>query len=108
MGRECIEFGHDVSGHDRLSCMKDTEIPMGKQKILDDLGERIRALISESPAHDLERNLRSLLASLFTRLDLVTREEFDVQSAVLARTREKLTRLEARLAELEQAGREQR
>ena len=51
---------------------------------------------------DLERNFRSLLAGAFERLDLVTREEFDVQRKVLQRTREKLTALEAELKILEE------
>lgn len=50
---------------------------------------------------DLERNFRSLLGSAFERMDLVTREEFDVQRKVLERTREKLTALEARVATLD-------
>lgn len=50
---------------------------------------------------DLEKNFRSLLSAGFERMDLVTREEFDLQTAVLERTREKLERLETRLAELE-------
>jgi BMFP domain-containing protein YqiC len=50
---------------------------------------------------DVEKNLRGALQGLFAKLDLVTREEFEVQTAVLARTREKLTALEARVAELE-------
>jgi hypothetical protein len=49
----------------------------------------------------VQRNLRALLQTSFARLDLVTREEFDVQQQVLARTREKITVLEARLAKLE-------
>ena len=75
---------------------------MVSQKLLDELGTKIRGLLAGSPAQDVENNVRAMLASVFARLDLVTREEFDVQSAVLARTREKLTRLEAKLAELEQ------
>ena len=51
---------------------------------------------------ELEKNFRSVLRGGLTRLDLVTREEFEVQRAVLARTREKLEALEAKLAELEQ------
>jgi len=58
--------------------------------------KRLRAL-----GDDLERNFRSLLAAGFERMDLVTREEFDLQAAVLERTREKLEALEARIAELE-------
>ena len=75
---------------------------MADQKLLDEVGARIRELLANSPARDFERNLQAMLTSLFARLDLVTREEFDVQREVLARTREKLTRLEAKLAELEQ------
>lgn len=71
------------------------------QKILNDLNARMREVFAQSPAADLEKNLRAMLASLFARLDLVTREEFDVQRQVLLRTREQLTRLEAQLAELE-------
>jgi ubiquinone biosynthesis accessory factor UbiK len=70
-------------------------------KILNDLNERMRQAFAQSPAADLERNLQALLTSLFARLDLVTREEFDVQQQVLLRTREKLARMEAQMAELE-------
>ena len=76
---------------------------MVNQKLLDELGARIKDVIANSPARDIENNLRATLVSLFARLDLVTREEFDVQSEVLARTREKLTQLEAKLAELEKS-----
>ena len=71
------------------------------QRLLNEANEKIRALLANSPAADLEKNLRALLAGLFSRLDLVTREEFDVQREVLARTRAKLAELEAKLAELE-------
>ena len=70
-------------------------------KFFDELGARIRDVLDKSPARDIEKNMRAMLTAGFSRLDLVTREEFDVQSEVLARTREKLTQLEARLAELE-------
>ena len=65
-------------------------------KLADSVPEGIRAL-----REDLESNFRSVLDSGLSRLDLVTREEFEVQEAVLARTREKLEALEKRLAELE-------
>ncbi|MCC5796646.1 MAG: accessory factor UbiK family protein [Methylophaga sp.] len=52
---------------------------------------------------DAQKNLRSALSSTFNKLDLVTREEFEVQTQVLLRTREKLEALEKRVAELEQA-----
>lgn len=70
-------------------------------KIIDDIGRRISGLIAESPVADLEKNLRPLLQSVFAKLELVTREEFDVQTQVLLRTREQLTQLEQRLAALE-------
>ena len=80
---------------------------MVNPQILGELGARIKELIANSPARDIEKNVRAMLASTFARLDLVTREEFDVQSAVLARTREKLVELETKLAELEKSvGRE--
>lgn len=72
-------------------------------KSLDEIAARISELIAASPAKDIEKNARALLASAFARLDLVTRDEFDLQVAMLARTREKLTDLEARVAALEAA-----
>ena len=71
-------------------------------KIFSELNERMREVFANSPAADLEKNLRAMLASLFAKLDLVTREEFDVQRQVLLRTREQLNRLELQLAALEQ------
>lgn len=70
-------------------------------KILDDLSVRLAELAASGPARDLERNARALLNGFFTRLDFVSREEFEVQREVLARTREKLDALQARLAVLE-------
>ena len=71
---------------------------------LDDLARRIGQTLEQSPAKDLERNVKALLQSGLSRLDVVTRDDFDVQAQVLARTREKLERLEARVAELELRG----
>jgi hypothetical protein len=68
---------------------------------LDELAARIGRAIEASPARDIEKNVRALLASGLARLDLVTRQEFDVQAQVLMRTREKLERMEARVADLE-------
>lgn len=71
------------------------------QKILHDIDQRLREAFAQSPAADLEKNLRALMTGFFARLDLVTREEFDVQRQVLLRTREKIAALEAQVAELE-------
>ena len=70
-------------------------------KPLQDLSAKISELIAASPARDVEKNIRALLSSAFTKLDLVTREEFDVQREVLARARQKLAELEERIARLE-------
>jgi BMFP domain-containing protein YqiC len=70
-------------------------------RFVDELTARMSELMAAGPARDIERNLRALLTSGLARLDVVTREEFDVQAKLLARTREKLAALEARLAELE-------
>jgi len=74
---------------------------MAETKLFEELDRRMKEVLAQSPAKDLERNLRALLTSAFSRLDLVTREEFDVQRQVLARTRAKLAELEAKLAALE-------
>lgn len=74
---------------------------MSDAKFLDEIAAKFSALLAASPAKDLEKNVRALLAATFTRLDLVTREEFDVQRELLARTRERLALLETRIVELE-------
>ncbi len=68
---------------------------------IDDLLARVGEAIRNSPAQDVERNVKALLSSGLARLDLVSRADFDVQTQVLARTRAKIDALEARVAELE-------
>jgi ubiquinone biosynthesis accessory factor UbiK len=74
---------------------------MTETRMIEDLSARISEFLAASPAGDVEKNLRALLSSAFARLDLATREEFDVQAKVLARAREKLAELESRVAEIE-------
>jgi ubiquinone biosynthesis accessory factor UbiK len=74
---------------------------MSTADLLDDAAARVKEILAAGPARDLEKNLRALLASVFERLELATREQLDVQERVLVRTREKLSALEARVAELE-------
>ena len=72
--------------------------------LLDDLVQRIRAAIPQDARNlqeDIEKNVRAVLSSVFAKLDLVTREEFDVQTEVLARSRAKLQKLEEQVAHLE-------
>ena len=64
---------------------------------------RVNQLLAQSPAHDLEQNLRALMQQGFAKLDLATREQLDLQTELLARARQRLTELEARVAALEEA-----
>ncbi len=70
-------------------------------KIFDQISAAVRSALPTRLAADAEKNLRAALQSVFERLDLVSREELEVQEAVLARTRERLERLEHLVAELE-------
>jgi hypothetical protein len=80
---------------------------MINSKLIDDLARQISGSLPaglRELQHDLEKNTHTILQNTLSKLDLVTREEFDVQSRVLARTREKLEQLEKAVAELEAAG----
>ncbi len=71
------------------------------KRMLDELGERIGEAARRSPAQDLEKNLRALLAAFFDRYNVVLREDFEVQKKLLERAQVKLAALEARIAALE-------
>lgn len=71
-------------------------------QFFEDLSSKLRETLSKSPAGDLEKNIHALLQSVFTKLALVSREEFDVQTEVLRKTREKLDALEKQLSAVEQ------
>ncbi len=68
---------------------------------INDLVGKLGEVLKQSPAKDIEQNLRAGVTSMLGKLEMVNREEFDVQTEVLARTRARLEQLEARLAELE-------
>jgi BMFP domain-containing protein YqiC len=74
---------------------------MEMNNFFNDLQGRINQAIENSPAKDIERNVKAMMTQGFSKLDLVTREEFDIQAQVLVKTRAKLEALEGRLAELE-------
>ena len=74
---------------------------MSQTRIFDDLSAKIGEFLAASPAKDVEKNLQALLSAAFARLDLATRAELEIQAKVLARARDKLSELEARVAELE-------
>jgi BMFP domain-containing protein YqiC len=80
-------------------CVKRNE--MDKTNFLDDLQSKINQALENSPAKDIEKNVKAMMTQGFAKLDLVTREEFDVQMQVLAKTRAKLETLEARVSDLE-------
>lgn len=68
---------------------------------INEISNKIKEVVSSSPLGDVEKNLNALLKSMFTKMELVSREEFEVQAEVLRNTRQKLDLLEAKLAELE-------
>lgn len=74
---------------------------MTDKRLFDDLSARIQEALRNSPAPDIEKNIRALLAGWFDRMDLVMREDFDVQRKLLERAQAKLLELETRVAELE-------
>ncbi|MES2072937.1 MAG: accessory factor UbiK family protein [Pseudomonadota bacterium] len=74
---------------------------MDKQNFFNDMQAKINQVLENSPAKDIEKNVKAMMSQGFAKLDLVTREEFDIQAQVLAKTRAKLDALEERVAELE-------
>ncbi len=74
---------------------------MNTPNFFNDMQNKINQVLENSPAKDIEKNVKAMMSQGFAKLDLVTREEFDIQAQVLAKTRSKLEALEARVAELE-------
>jgi hypothetical protein len=81
--------------------MNPQDIMQKVQSIANDMQSKVEEAIRQSPAKDLEKNVRSLMTQVFQKMDLVTREEFDLQTQVLAKTRAKLEELEAKVTALE-------
>ncbi|WP_306574907.1 accessory factor UbiK family protein [Oligella urethralis] len=75
---------------------------MKAQSFFEEFQKGIQDLIAKSPAADIEKNVKAFMAQGFSRLDLVTREEFDVQVAMVEKLRQRITALEALLAERDQ------
>lgn len=69
---------------------------------LSDLSNKINEIVKSSPLADVEKNVNALIKGTFTKIELVSREEFDVQAEVLRNTRQKLEALEVKLAALEE------
>ena len=68
---------------------------------LQEISNKIREIVKDSPLLEIEKNIDALLKGMFTKMELITREEFDVQTEVLKRTRQKLEELEKKLSEIE-------
>jgi BMFP domain-containing protein YqiC len=74
---------------------------MDMNSFFNDIQGKINQALESSPAKDIEKNVKAMMTQGFSKLDLVTREEFDIQAQVLAKTRAKLEALELRVVELE-------
>ncbi|MBC3807730.1 accessory factor UbiK family protein [Undibacterium seohonense] len=74
---------------------------MEPNQFFNDMQAKVQQVLENSPAKDIEKNVKAMMSQGFAKLDLVTREEFDIQAQVLAKTRSKLEALEARVAALE-------
>ena len=74
---------------------------MEPNQFFNDMQAKMQQVLENSPAKDIEKNVKAMMSQGFAKLDLVTREEFDIQAQVLAKTRSKLEALEARISELE-------
>jgi len=74
---------------------------MNRTQWIEDFQKNLSDLIARSPAADLERNVKAMMGQAFTKMDLITREEFDVQADLLARARERVDQLDAQVRELE-------
>jgi ubiquinone biosynthesis accessory factor UbiK len=99
--KHCIRncFTRTITDIDYLA-IKRIQIMLSK-KFFDDISDKLNDTISNSPIKDMEKNVKSMLGSAFSRMDLITREEFDIQQQVLLKTREKLAELETRVIALE-------
>ena len=75
---------------------------MDMNSFFNDLQSKINQAIESSPAKDIEKNVKAMMTQGFSKLDLVTREEFDIQNQVLAKTRAKLEALEQKVTALEE------
>jgi ubiquinone biosynthesis accessory factor UbiK len=71
------------------------------QKIMEQINQQITELLKNNPFQDVEKNIRAILIAIFSKLDLVTREEFDIQQKVLLSTRKKIDELECIIKKLE-------
>ena len=74
---------------------------MVDKQTIREISQKIKNIVADSPISDIEENINALLKGMFTKMDLITREEFDVQTGVLKKTREKLEAIEKKLSKIE-------
>ena len=74
---------------------------MINKQLINDLSNKIKEILKDSPLSEADKNIHALIQGMFTKMELISREEFDVQAEVLRNTRAKLVQLEAKLSELE-------
>lgn len=74
---------------------------MLNSQLINDLSNKINQIINNSPLSDMEKNINALIRGALTKMELVSREEFDVQAEMLRNAREQLTKMEEKLTELE-------
>jgi len=74
---------------------------MLKKEEIQNLSNKIKKLVKDSPISDMEDNINALLKSTFTKMDLINREEYDVQTEVLKKTRAKVEALETKIKDIE-------
>jgi BMFP domain-containing protein YqiC len=98
---ECVSFLQLSIKLRTLIMQKPGEILEQIQRIASDMQNKVGDAIRNSPAQEIEKNVRAMMNQGFQKMDLVTREEFELQTKVLAKTREKLEALEAKVAALE-------
>lgn len=76
---------------------------MQRNDKVEEISNKIKEIINSTPLTDLDKNLHALIQGIFTKMELVSRDEFEIQAKVLQRTREKLEKLEKTLAQLEKS-----
>jgi BMFP domain-containing protein YqiC len=99
--RQCMHQSKPAAHCAGAHAAQPSKEPQQMNNFFNDLQGKINQAIESSPAKDIERNVKAMMTQGFSKLDLVTREEFDIQNQVLIKTRAKLELLEQRVAELE-------
>jgi ubiquinone biosynthesis accessory factor UbiK len=98
----CSNYIFKAANHAKIMCKGALTMLFTNEKIKE-LSLKIKQLVESSPISELETNLHALFQGALTKMELVSREEFDIQSALLARTQQQLKTLEKKISQLEQA-----